>query len=153
MNSPRHRAGSRRNKHQPVARQTCVWDTLTYRRAYLTDLRADLDITDRPGGFSLPSILGHRSKPSHPFRAVDIDACFGERLPERDSAKAAAARRAGDCGRYAAAMTVLARRVAYLVPGGDFERGPLAGRSRRVLTPAQNRRIAHKARRCGEWVA
>lgn len=149
MNSPRHRVGSRRNKHLPITRQTRVSDLAVMTRAARYEHLIDTARCSTPdAGRLLRAVAGlsydpaQGSKPSHPFRAVSIDACFGERLPERDSAKAAAARRAGDCGRSAATMTVVARRDAYRRQvGGTW-----------IETARQTRRILHKGRRSGELV-
>jgi hypothetical protein len=146
-------AGARANKHRPVARQTRVSDLAVARREQRAwFLRRDARLMQRDDCWDFARLLyalaalehdpALGSKPDHPFRAVNIDACFGARLPLRDSARELAARRAGDCGRSGATMTVLARLDAYALQRGMPR-----------LTPRQDRRVQHKARRCGEWAA
>lgn len=121
--SPRKLADSRLNKHYVL----------------VGTRRSDFRLDGWPMTYCPPS--EHCRKPDHPFRAVNIDACFGPRLPLRDTAKAAAARRAGDCGRFAAPTTSLARQHAYEAQNGI-----------QPMTARQRRRWWHKGRSVGEFV-
>lgn len=91
--SPRRLAGTRANKHRPIARRTRLSD------------RSDWYV----GGWNWPMA---------PCRHVDITACFpgaaalgGRRGPD-------AARRAGDCGRFPAPMTASRRETNYFAQTG-----------------------------------
>lgn len=147
--SPRQLAGSRLNKHYVLV-GTQASDRLVqnWRATFGPHADAAAAAGDHDSARLLRLLASEDhdaaqgSKPDHPFRAVNIDACFGPRLPLRDSAKAAAARRAGDCGRFAAPMTALARAARY-----ERQRGVLWVAA---LTPAQRRRIGKKARSVGE---
>lgn len=120
--SPRKLAGSRANKRYVIvgtrdSDRSLADSERMYRR--LSDDARQLAVSEPElGGLALMLApvyhdIPQGSKPDHPFRAVDIDACFGARLPVGDSAKAAAARRAGDCGRSGATSTVGHRLALY----------------------------------------
>jgi hypothetical protein len=147
--SRRAMAGSRLNKHHPVARFVRRSDCAIERREtdYAGWYEAGLYASESPerGLFFALAALDHDpaqgSKPNHATRAVSIDACFGGRLPDRDSAKTEAAHRAGDCGRFAAPTTALARREAYRRQDGRYR-----------ATPKQFRRLWKKANSIGEYI-
>lgn len=157
MNSPRWRAGTRRNKHLPVARQTRVSDRVDvnqlrphYVSAFWGGIPGECGAECGCGvtydGFDTMAHTGELldrhvarcTRPNHGARAVDIAACFPGAGILTDERGPEAARRAGDCGRFAAPMTALARRDAYI------RQTPAA------LTYRQARRIWHKARSVGE---
>jgi hypothetical protein len=72
-------AGSRANKHRPVARRTLLSDRLTelVTNTVAVEVRALWrQPWLRPQRWRHPAVTGHGCKPDHAARAVDIEACF-----------------------------------------------------------------------------
>jgi hypothetical protein len=156
--SPRWLAGTRANKHRPIARTPRASDFAPRSKHRLVcgwlggPGEAGFECSCGAGFDGFDSIdeaeACHRpNRQNHAERAVDIRAVIGARWGIANNPGAAP----GALGRSAATMTVDARGLAYVRQAGRL--GTLTeewGLSAYPFTARQGRRLRHKAHRSGE---